>query len=91
MTRNEILLRVSAIVQKFFDTDSNASVSNELVLLGEGGVFDSVTALELVLALEQAFSIVIEDEDIRPENLKSIESIAAFVEAALSRHSHETS
>jgi len=89
--RNEILHRVAGIVSQFFDADSNTGVSNELVLLGEGGVFDSVTALELVLALEQTFGIVIEDEDIRPENLKSVESIAAFVEAALARHSHEAS
>jgi len=91
VTRNEILLRVSAIVRQLFDADSDAAVSNELVLLGEEGVFDSVTALELVLALEQNFGIVIKDEDIRPENLKSIESIAAFVDAALSYHSHEVS
>jgi len=91
VTRDEILDRVSAVVRQFFDADSNAGLSNELVLLGGEGVFDSVTALELVLALEKAFGIVIEDEDIRPENLKSINSIAAFVEAALSRHSHAAS
>ena len=91
MNRNKILLRVSGIVAQFFDSNGKARVSNELVLLGEGGAFDSVTALELVLALEKAFGIVIEDENIRPENLKSIESIAAFVAAALSRQSHGAS
>lgn len=91
MNRNEILLRVSGIVGQFFNSDGKVDLSNELVLLGEGGVFDSVTALELVLALEEAFGIVIEDQDIRPENLKSVERIAVFVASALSRHSQATS
>lgn len=91
MTRDEIVGRVSAIVRQFVDPDSHADVSSELVLLGGDGIFDSVTALELVLALEQAFGIVIQDDDIGPENLKSIESIAAFVESALCRHSQDVS
>jgi len=91
VTRDEVVDRVSAIVRRFVDPENNAGVSSELVLLGGEGIFDSVTALELVLALEQSFGIIIEDEDIRPENLKSIESIAAFVESALSRHSQESS
>jgi len=91
VNRNEILLRVSGIVGQFFNSDGKVDLSNELVLLGEGGVFDSVTALELVLALEEAFGIVIEDQDIRPENLKSVERIAVFVASALSRHSQATS
>ena len=91
MTRDEIQLQVSRIVARFFDTGGGTSASNGLVLLGEGGVFDSVTALELVLALEEAFGIVIQDADIRPEHLNSVERIAAFVESTLSRQSHGNS
>jgi len=91
VNQNDIRFRVARIVARFFDMGEAASLSNELVLLGEDGVFDSVTALELVLALEQAFGIVIQDEDIRPEHLKSVNSIAAFVESALARQSQGAS
>lgn len=91
MNSKEIRFQISRIVAQFFDMGEPPGASNELVLLGDGGVFDSVTALELVLALEEAFGIVIQDEDIRPEHLKSIESIAAFVESALARQSQGAS
>ena len=46
----------------------------------ESGVMDSTGAMELVLFLEQAFNIKIDDEDLVPENLDTIRDIAAFVQ-----------
>jgi len=54
-------------------------------LLGEEGAFDSVTALELLLALEKEFGIVVKDDDVQPANLRNLESIVNFVKAALAR------
>lgn len=81
--------RVIAIVRRMVPGARNADSTSALVLLGEEGIFDSVTALELIVALEQEFSIVIRDEDVRPENLGNVGSIVAFVIHELSRSSEQ--
>jgi acyl carrier protein len=48
-------------------------------LLG-AGLIDSTGILELVSYLESAFGIVVQDEEIVPENLDSVGQIAAYVE-----------
>jgi acyl carrier protein len=48
-------------------------------LLG-AGLIDSTGILELVSYLESAFDIVVQDEEIVPENLDSVGQIAAYVE-----------
>lgn len=83
MEQAEIKDRVVELLRETVPESSD--LTGEFVLLGEGGAFDSVTALELVLALEKEFGIVVKDDDIRPENLRNLESIVAFVSAALSR------
>ena len=49
----------------------------------EKNVIDSTGVLELVLFLEQTFGFVVEDEEIVPENLDSINRLAAFVQSKL--------
>lgn len=45
----------------------------------DSGIMDSTGILELVLFLEEKFSITIADEEIIPENLDSIKNIMAFL------------
>ncbi len=49
--------------------------------LREKGIIDSTGVLELISFLEKEFSIVIEDLEIIPENLDTIERMSAFVAA----------
>jgi acyl carrier protein len=81
MADGELYERVLKLVREkaagILDKDGGAA----LILLGEDGVFDSVTALELVLAIEREFQIVVNDGDVTPENLGSIESIVKFIQA----------
>ncbi len=49
----------------------------------EGGIIDSTGILELVAFLEEEFSVVIEDRELIPENLDSINKIASFLEGKL--------
>lgn len=77
--------RVAGLVRKTVAGAQDADAGNPLVLLGDGGIFDSITALELILAIEKEFAIVIKDEDVNPENLGTIDSIVRFVHAALTR------
>lgn len=46
--------------------------------LGEG-IVDSTGVLQLVAFLEETYGITVEDEDLTPENLDSINSVAAYL------------
>ena len=46
----------------------------------ENGVLDSTGVLELVAFLDRAFSIKVDDAELVPDNLDSIDAICAFLE-----------
>ncbi|HEX9787622.1 MAG TPA: acyl carrier protein [Candidatus Binatia bacterium] len=83
MDAEEIEKRVVQLVRE--TVPESGDLTGEFILLGEGGAFDSVTALQLVLALEKEFGIVVKDDDVQPENLRNLETIVNFVKSALSR------
>ena len=45
----------------------------------EEGIMDSTGVLELITFLEEEFSIKVEDEELIPENLDSINNLVAFM------------
>jgi acyl carrier protein len=45
----------------------------------ESGIIDSTGVLELVMFIEEKYSIKIEDEELIPENLDSIDNIIKFL------------
>jgi acyl carrier protein len=47
------------------------------------GVIDSTGVLELVAFLESQYAITVEDDDVIPDNLDSIENIVQFVSKKL--------
>jgi acyl carrier protein len=49
-------------------------------LFGAGLGLDSIDALELVLELERSFGVVVGDEETGGKVLRSVDSIAEFVE-----------
>jgi acyl carrier protein len=49
----------------------------------EKGIIDSTGVLQLVGFIQQTYDIVLEDEDLVPENLDSVRRVAAFVERKL--------
>jgi acyl carrier protein len=53
----------------------------------ENGILDSLGILEVVMFIEHEFHIILNDDDLVPENFQSIESIAAFVQ----RRCHDSS
>jgi acyl carrier protein len=46
----------------------------------EKGVIDSTGVLELVGFIEETFSITVEDEELIPENLDSVQKVTAYIE-----------
>jgi acyl carrier protein len=46
----------------------------------EQGIIDSTGVLELVEWIEETFDVSVEDEELIPENLDSVNRLAAFIE-----------
>jgi len=54
-------------------------IEDEAPLFGEGLGLDSIDALELVVALEKSYSVIIEDEEVGRQAFASIDALADFV------------
>ena len=54
------------------------------VSLLEEGIIDSVGVLELILFLEETFAFSVEDEEIIPDNLDSVNKLGIYVQSKLS-------
>ncbi|MBB6479266.1 acyl carrier protein [Spirochaeta isovalerica] len=46
----------------------------------ENGIIDSTGILELIEHVEEQYSITVEDDELIPENLDSLENISAFIQ-----------
>jgi len=55
------------------------SIKDEDPLFGEGLGLDSIDALELVVAIEKHYGVLIEDEEVGVEAFASIDALADFV------------
>ena len=65
------------IVENFlFGDDNNLKTDASLL---ENGIIDSTGVLELISFLEETYEITIEDEEMVPENLDSIDNINDFL------------
>jgi acyl carrier protein len=51
----------------------------------QGNVIDSTGALELVGYLQNHFGITVEDDEVIPENLESVNCVVAYVSRKLSK------
>lgn len=65
------------VIDNFFLRDPDA-LSDHASLL-EQGIVDSTGVLEVVSFLERSFAIVIEDAEMVPDNLDSVDRITDFV------------
>ena len=69
------------IVDNFLFGNSD-NLSDETSFLEEG-IIDSTGVLELITFLEEEFSIQVDDEELIPENLDSINNVTAFLKKKL--------
>lgn len=65
------------VVSNFYLPDAR-SVTDSTSLL-EAGVIDSTGILEIIAFLARAFDVTVEDDEIVPENLDTIDRIASYV------------
>ena len=66
------------ILENFLFTDDGSVLKNSDSLLGKG-IIDSTGALELVYFLESQFGVKVEDHEMVPDNLDSVDNILAFL------------
>jgi len=76
---NETRDKIKTFIIENFLFGSEDGLKDETSFLEEG-IIDSTGILELVTFLEEEFSIAIEDEELVPENLDSINNVTAFME-----------
>lgn len=59
---------------------SAEDIDDDAPLFKEGLGLDSIDALELVVAIEKVFNVIIEDEDVGKEAFGSIRILAGFIQ-----------
>jgi acyl carrier protein len=73
------------IVDNFlFGTADNLNDNTSFL---EEGIIDSTGVLELITFLEETYGITVDDEELIPENLDSINNVTAFLNAKLANSS----
>jgi acyl carrier protein len=68
------------ILKNFLFTDDMSALADDASLIGQG-VIDSTGILEIIVFLEETFSIKISDEEMTPVHFDSIDAISAFVDS----------
>ena len=80
---NDIRKKVKAFVVENFLFGNEEGVKDDTSFLDEG-IIDSTGILEMVGYLEEEFDISVDDEELVPENLDSINNVVAYLERKLS-------
>ena len=65
------------VTANFYVADPKALEDRTSLL--DQGIIDSTGVLEVIMFIESTFGLTVEDSEMLPENLDSIERIAAFV------------
>ncbi|HEQ98417.1 MAG TPA: acyl carrier protein [candidate division Zixibacteria bacterium] len=83
MDKNDIAVKVENFIKENFVFDNSKNLESDQSLL-DTGVIDSTGVLSLIMFLEETFEISINDEELVPANLDSVNKIANFMEKKLS-------
>lgn len=79
-----ITLRVrSFIVENFLLGQDTGFKDSDSFL--EGGIIDSTGVLQLVAYLQETYGITVEDEELIPENMDSLNNLSAYLRRKLDR------
>ena len=67
------------ILENFLFTDDQSELNDEDSFMDQG-IIDSTAILELIYLIEEDFAVEVENEDMIPDNLDSVNKIVSFVE-----------
>lgn len=65
------------VTTNFYVADPTSLKDSDSLL--DSGVIDSTGVLEIIAFIEETFGLTVEDAEMLPENLDSVEHISAFV------------
>jgi acyl carrier protein len=68
------------ILENYLFTSDTGALALDDSLLGRG-IVDSTGMLEIIMFIEEQLGVTVKDEEMVPENLDSVNRIAAFVES----------
>ena len=66
------------ILENYLFTDDESELKNEESLI-ESGVIDSTGIMEVIAFMQKEFEIQVEDDEMVPENLDSVNNIVAYL------------
>jgi len=75
----ELTDQIRKFILENFIVDGDGNLGNEDSLL-EQGIIDSTGVLELVGFIEETYHIKVQDEELIPENLDSVNNICRFIQ-----------
>lgn len=80
----EINEKIRAFIVENFLFGENSDFEDTVSFLEEG-MIDSTGILELVGFIEEEFEITVDDEELVPENLDSLNNIASYLETKIKK------
>ena len=83
MIKMDIKVKIKEFLQENYIFDSENGLDDDDSLL-ENGIIDSTGVLELILFLEENYQIKVNDDEILPENLDSVNNICNFAKKKIS-------
>ena len=88
MDENEIRDIISGFIRNNFLLNNNRDNIDENLSLYENRIVDSTGILEVVDFLEEKFGIKINDDELVPDNLDSLNKMTVFVKRKMVVHAH---
>jgi acyl carrier protein len=67
------------ILGNYLFSSDEAALQDDTSLIAQGTI-DSTGVLELIMHIEEQFGITVQDQEMLPENLDSVNRIVAFIE-----------
>ncbi len=80
MNRNECRTKLRTLVlESYLFTDNESELDDNDSFL-EAGILDSMGIMEVIAFLDDEFGVVVDEEEMIPENLDSISNLLIFIE-----------
>jgi acyl carrier protein len=67
------------VAENFLFSNNGFNLADDASFL-DTGVIDSTGTLELVMFVEETFDVIVEDDEIEPDNLDSVDSLFSFIQ-----------
>jgi acyl carrier protein len=84
VTRNDILTCLGVILSERLKlTLERDSLREDVGLLGQGIGIDSIEVLQIVAAIEEQFSLIVDDHELKTDNFSTIGSLVTFIQRKL--------